>query len=141
MLAFDSSGGEKKINTLRYFSGILMHDFKIQNLGSFFIVVALRGSYEEAYTLNGEPFCGFLYQRWEEIVQGLQLQRCVEIREMLLRTLHIRRIALCNDVTIVFFLFCDAECLLIYIFVLLTQYRAGDKIKKNEMGWACGAYG
>ena len=20
-------------------------------------------------------------------------------------------------------------------------YRAGDKIKKNEMGWACGAYG
>ena len=23
----------------------------------------------------------------------------------------------------------------------LTQYRAGDKIKKNEMGWACGAYG
>ena len=26
-------------------------------------------------------------------------------------------------------------------FVLLTQYRAGDKIKKNEMGWACGVYG
>ena len=26
-------------------------------------------------------------------------------------------------------------------FVFLTQYRAGDKIKKNEMGWACGAYG
>ena len=25
--------------------------------------------------------------------------------------------------------------------ILLTQYRAGDKIKKNEMGWACGAYG
>ena len=25
--------------------------------------------------------------------------------------------------------------------VLLTQYRAGDKIKKNEMGWAFGAYG
>ena len=25
--------------------------------------------------------------------------------------------------------------------VLLTQYRAGDKIKKNEMGLACGAYG
>jgi len=24
---------------------------------------------------------------------------------------------------------------------LLTKYRAGDKIKKNEMGWACGAYG
>ena len=21
------------------------------------------------------------------------------------------------------------------------QYRASDKIKKNEMGWACGAYG
>ena len=26
-------------------------------------------------------------------------------------------------------------------FVPLTQYRAGDKIKKNEMGWVCGAYG
>ena len=26
-------------------------------------------------------------------------------------------------------------------FVLLTQYCAGDKIKKNEMGWACGMYG
>jgi len=25
--------------------------------------------------------------------------------------------------------------------LLLTQYRAGDKIKKNKMGWACGAYG
>ena len=25
--------------------------------------------------------------------------------------------------------------------LLLTQYRAGDKIEKNEMGWACGAYG
>ena len=24
--------------------------------------------------------------------------------------------------------------------VLLTQYFAGDKIEKNEMGWACGAY-
>ena len=23
----------------------------------------------------------------------------------------------------------------------LTQYCAGDKIEKNEMGWACGAYG
>jgi len=22
-----------------------------------------------------------------------------------------------------------------------TQYFAGDKIEKNEMGWACGAYG
>jgi len=22
-----------------------------------------------------------------------------------------------------------------------TQYHAGDKIKNNEMGWACGAYG
>jgi len=27
------------------------------------------------------------------------------------------------------------------IFVFLTQYRAGDKIEKNEMGRACGAYG
>ena len=25
--------------------------------------------------------------------------------------------------------------------VLLTQYCAGNKIEKNEMGWACGAYG
>jgi len=25
--------------------------------------------------------------------------------------------------------------------VLLTQYCAGDKVEKNEMGWACGAYG
>jgi len=24
---------------------------------------------------------------------------------------------------------------------LLTQYCAGDKIEKNEIGWACGAYG
>ena len=24
--------------------------------------------------------------------------------------------------------------------ILLTQYCAGDKIEKNEMGWACGAY-
>ena len=24
--------------------------------------------------------------------------------------------------------------------VLLTQYCAADKIEKNEMGWACGAY-
>ena len=23
----------------------------------------------------------------------------------------------------------------------LTQYCTGDKIEKNEMGWACGAYG
>jgi len=27
------------------------------------------------------------------------------------------------------------------LFVLLTQYYAGDKIEKNELGWACGAYG
>ena len=27
------------------------------------------------------------------------------------------------------------------LIVLLTQYCAGDKIEKNEMGWACGAYG
>jgi len=25
--------------------------------------------------------------------------------------------------------------------VHLIQYCAGDKIEKNEMGWACGAYG
>ena len=25
--------------------------------------------------------------------------------------------------------------------VLLTQYCAGGKIVKNEMGWACGSYG
>jgi hypothetical protein len=28
-----------------------------------------------------------------------------------------------------------------YISVLLTQYRAGDKIEKNEMGGACSTYG
>ena len=27
------------------------------------------------------------------------------------------------------------------VFVLFTQYCAGDKIEKNEMGWACGSYG
>ena len=27
------------------------------------------------------------------------------------------------------------------IFVLLTQYCADDKIEKNEMSWACNAYG
>jgi hypothetical protein len=27
------------------------------------------------------------------------------------------------------------------LFVLLTQYCAGDKIEKNEMGRACGTYG
>ena len=26
-------------------------------------------------------------------------------------------------------------------FVPHNQYCAGDKIEKNEMGWACGAYG
>ena len=26
-------------------------------------------------------------------------------------------------------------------FVLLTQYCTDDKTEKNEMGWACGAYG
>ena len=26
-------------------------------------------------------------------------------------------------------------------FVHFTQYYAGDIIEKNEMGWACGAYG
>ena len=31
--------------------------------------------------------------------------------------------------------------LLLVVVVVLTQYRAGDKIEKNEMGWACGAYG
>jgi cell division protein FtsL len=29
----------------------------------------------------------------------------------------------------------------VVVVVVLTQYRAGDKIEKNEMGWACGAYG
>jgi len=28
-----------------------------------------------------------------------------------------------------------------FVHVLLTQHCAGDKIKKNEMGWACGVYG
>ena len=26
-------------------------------------------------------------------------------------------------------------------YVLLTQYCSGNKIEKNEMGWACGVYG
>ena len=97
-----------------------MHDFKIQNLGLFFLVLALRGSFEEAYALNEEPFCGFLYQRWEEIVQGLQFQRCVEIRELLLRALHVQQIALCNDVAIAFFFsgveyVCVCVCVCVYI--------------------------
>ena len=25
--------------------------------------------------------------------------------------------------------------------ILLIQYCAGDKIEKNEVGWACGSYG
>jgi hypothetical protein len=58
MLTLDSS--KKKVDSLRYFSGFLMHDFKIQNLGLFFLGLALRGSFEEAYTLNEEPFGGFL---------------------------------------------------------------------------------
>jgi len=28
-----------------------------------------------------------------------------------------------------------------YAYIPLTQYFAGDKIEKNEMGWECGAYG
>ena len=32
-------------------------------------------------------------------------------------------------------------CFLTTLLVLLTQYCAGDKIEKNEMGWACGTYG
>jgi len=30
---------------------------------------------------------------------------------------------------------------IVHMTVLLTQYCAGDKIEKNEMGWACGMYG
>jgi len=26
-------------------------------------------------------------------------------------------------------------------YIKLAQYCAGDKIEKNEVGWACGAYG
>jgi hypothetical protein len=29
----------------------------------------------------------------------------------------------------------------VFFITFLTQYRAGDKIEKNEMGWAYGAYG
>jgi len=29
----------------------------------------------------------------------------------------------------------------VQIFVFLTQYCAGNKFEKNEMGWACGTYG
>ena len=40
---------------------------------------------------------------------------------------------------------CITYSIYIYIYiyiesVLLTQYCAGDKIEKNEMGWACGLY-
>jgi len=28
-----------------------------------------------------------------------------------------------------------------YIYYIYNSYRAGDKIKKNKMGWVCGAYG
>jgi hypothetical protein len=31
--------------------------------------------------------------------------------------------------------------LMFLLTVLLTQYRGGGKIEKNEMGGACGAYG
>ena len=34
------------------------------------------------------------------------------------------------------FTYCKAKW-----YVLLTQYCAGDKIEKNEMGWACDACG
>ena len=37
-------------------------------------------------------------------------------------------------------LFPQLKCVWIWL-VLLTQYCAGDKMGKNEMGWACGAYG
>ena len=33
------------------------------------------------------------------------------------------------------------KCVQTLEFVLLTQYCAGDKIERNEMGWACAAYG
>jgi len=36
---------------------------------------------------------------------------------------------------------CVCVCVSVCLFVLLTQYCAGDKIEKNEMGRACGAYG
>jgi len=29
----------------------------------------------------------------------------------------------------------------VYIYIYIYMYQAGDKIEKNEMGWACGAYG
>ena len=28
-----------------------------------------------------------------------------------------------------------------YLYIYIYMYQAGDKIEKNEMGWACGAYG
>ena len=34
----------------------------------------------------------------------------------------------------------EEEVRVIYIYIY-TQYCADDKIEKNEMGWACGAYG
>ena len=40
-----------------------------------------------------------------------------------------------------FLLYYFENLILLYWFVLLTQHCAGDKIEKNETGWACGAYG
>ena len=31
--------------------------------------------------------------------------------------------------------------IIIIIIILRSGYYAGDKIEKNELGWACGAYG
>ena len=35
----------------------------------------------------------------------------------------------------------NKDCSIVTRICTLTQYCAGDKIEKNEMGWACGAYG
>ena len=35
----------------------------------------------------------------------------------------------------------DIQTSRVYNCVLFIMYTAGDKIEKNEMGWACGSYG
>ena len=47
----------------------------------------------------------------------------------------------CTVCTVFLYCFVYVYLFLFVTSVLLTQYRAGDKIEKNVMGWACGAYG
>ena len=49
---------------------------------------------------------------------------------------HLQSIVLCRSMPAVVLLSAVSLTQILY----LTQYCAGDKIEKNEMGWACGAY-